>query len=398
MWTPERTLLTLLFTGLLTGACERAAVPPAASISEAGTPTVVDTTLGSALTMHAGPRVVDVSAARTYTCAVVEDGRAYCWGGLDGEGDPSPIPIPGDRSFRTITAGALHTCMLDEDGAAYCRGVNSAGQLGTGDTTHVWPVPAPVAGDLRFTSLTVGGFATCGVAAEGLAHCWGSSAPSLPGSPPPVLRPTPVTGGLRFASLDAGADGVCGITNEGALYCWGEKHGDVEPKRLAADVRFRSVSVGDGFACAVDVEGRAHCWGRNEFGQLGRGTDGGRQDQPAPMTGDIRFSVISVGGVHACGVGMDGKAYCWGSNEPAMLGTTRPTASCDIGGPVERACSPSPVVVEFAEPFETVSVGDHHACGITRSGRLVCWGHNRYGEIGTGWDDEITPVEVRIPR
>jgi alpha-tubulin suppressor-like RCC1 family protein len=357
-----------------------------------------DTAAGIALAMHIGQRVTDITATRTYTCAVAEDGLAFCWGGLDGEGDPSPILITGDRRFRTIAAGASHMCMLDGGGAAYCRGVNAYGQLGTGDTTHIWPVPAPVAGDLRFTALTAGGLTTCGLDAKGIAYCWGSYHPPLSGSPPPLLRPTPVPGGLHFASLDAGSGGVCGITIAGALYCWGEKRGAVEPKSIAADVRFRSVSVGDGVTCAVDIEDRARCWGQNEFGQLGHGTDGGRQDQPAPISGDIRFSMVSVGSVHACGVAMDGKAYCWGSNKPAMLGTTRPTTICDVGGPSERACSPFPVLVEFAEPFETLRVGDHHACGITRSGRLVCWGHNQYGELGTGWDDEPTPLEVRLSR
>lgn len=49
------------------------------------------------------------------------------------EGDPE---TPGDvsiaRRVRALTAGRGFSCALTDDGAAWCWGVNELGQLGTG--------------------------------------------------------------------------------------------------------------------------------------------------------------------------------------------------------------------------------------------------------------------------
>jgi alpha-tubulin suppressor-like RCC1 family protein len=38
------------------------------------------------------------------------------------------------------------------------------------------------------------------------------------------------------------------------------------------------------------------------------------------VSGDLRFTTISAGGSHTCGIATDGVVYCWGANGDGQLG------------------------------------------------------------------------------
>ncbi len=75
----------------------------------------------------------------------------------------SPLRVAGNINFATIDGSVRHTCGLATDGAASCWGFGIGGQLGEGRGANS-PVPAAVAGGLRFVALDVGigGLVTCG--------------------------------------------------------------------------------------------------------------------------------------------------------------------------------------------------------------------------------------------
>jgi hypothetical protein len=52
-----------------------------------------------------------------------------------------PIPICKDP-WATISAGTNHTCALKQNGTAYCWGLNDEGQLGAATTTGCFPTRA----------------------------------------------------------------------------------------------------------------------------------------------------------------------------------------------------------------------------------------------------------------
>lgn len=247
---------------------------------------------------------VGVAVGRGFTCALSTDGETLCWGATSGgrtgqpdpgeENDPMPRPLPGGTRFVAIALGAGHGCGIDADGRAHCWGTNRYGELGLGAGDALGhPVPAPVAGELRFRSLAAGPYLTCGITSANETYCWGSAVNE-------VVR----------------ASASCpGVSTEPAACA-------PAPTRVALGVSLASITVGEDHACGVTASASAYCWGRNDRGQLGTGSVGGVADDGAPVevSGGMRWRVLSAGGTSTCGISLERVAYCWGWNGMGKLG------------------------------------------------------------------------------
>jgi len=75
--------------------------------------------------------------------------------------------------------------------------------------------------------------------------------------------------------------------------------------------------------CGLTTGGAAYCWGRNNYGQVGDGTDSTRTN-PEAVSGGLVFQAISAGEAHTCGLTAGGAAYCWGDNGAGELGVELP--------------------------------------------------------------------------
>ncbi|NNM31514.1 MAG: protein kinase, partial [Gemmatimonadetes bacterium] len=84
-----------------------------------------------------------------------------------------------------------------------------------------------------------------------------------------------------------------------------------------------------------------------------------------------RATVVS-GATHACAVTSTGVLSCWGGNTYGQLGD---------GG---RTRQSRPTGVAGGLTFARVSAGFTATCGITTAGDLYCWGRNEVGELGDG--------------
>jgi alpha-tubulin suppressor-like RCC1 family protein len=116
---------------------------------------------------------------------VTADRHAYCWGRESGGelgngpgpvgGSETPLQVAGGLSFGGISAGTFHACGVTSDDDGYCWGWNSTGQLGDGSTGVNRDAPVPVQGDLSFVSISAGGDHTCGLTIDVRAYCWGDT-------------------------------------------------------------------------------------------------------------------------------------------------------------------------------------------------------------------------------
>ena len=116
----------------------------------------------------------------------------------------------------------------------------------------------------------------------------------------------------------------------------------------ASGFALASVATGVGHACGITATAAAYCWGNNQVGQLGHGTTGPDEPAPVAVVGNLKFSQISAGGEHTCGVAKGGKAYCWGRGLAGQLGQ----------GPIRFSSAPS--AVSGGHTFLQVSAGRAH--------------------------------------
>lgn len=324
-----------------------------------------------------------VAAKGGHSCAVLRDGKLYCWGdntrgqiGTSSAGKWSGVPVlvPNLPPVKAVSAGARHTCALDVNGYAYCWGTF----MDFAQVIAAWPVPRLVSETLRFTQISSGGDHVCGLTAGGAAHCWGVNAARQLGSDTftSTMQPVAVSGGLRFTKLASGFVSNCGIIEDGGLYCWGSESGG-SPVAAGSGVKFRSVTMGIRHTCGVGIDGRGYCWGEALHGLLGNSATGGAQVVAAPLeiTGGLRFREIGAGLDHSCGITVDSEMYCWGDGNHGQLGTTHSTHELI---PIEHV----PIRSLRGLPVESLSVGYTHSCAVSKSGGAYCWGKEEHGELG----------------
>src|SRR2546426_11274389 len=117
---------------------------------------------------------------------------------------------------------------------------------------------------------------------------------------------------------------------------------------------------------------------------LGAGIiNGASENNLTQQTDTLRFTAVSVGGGHACGVTAAGAAYCWGDNFRGRLGDGTDTSRL------------RPVRVVSDERLAAVSAGASPTCALTAAGARYCWGRTDDGELGDGTEtDQHTPALV----
>jgi alpha-tubulin suppressor-like RCC1 family protein len=251
---------------------------------------------GSGLTCRAsaaqvvGPArftALHVSIENSGTCAVAEDGTAWCWtlGGPASMGigtNKVPTALPTALQFERMLIQGLFGCGL-VGGEAWCWGSNWYGTLGTGTTSETGsPTPVRAIGGHSYTELAATLSSMCGLRSDGAAVCWGHL-PSLHGHQTYRYGGTPTpAGGPAFVSIYGGGNHHCGLTAAGVAWCWGSNSsgflGDgsrrdrEEPVRVnaPAGVAFRQLALGGVHTCGLATDGRLFCWGHNGLGQVGR--------------------------------------------------------------------------------------------------------------------------------
>ena len=103
-----------------------------------------------------------------------------------------PAPVHATGSFRTVSAEFSHTCALTAEGAVLCWGDNNAGQLGSGNSGDRNSVPTAVGGAQVYRALAAGKEFTCVITAQGAAQCWGLNTLGQLGSGDLANHTTPV--------------------------------------------------------------------------------------------------------------------------------------------------------------------------------------------------------------
>ena len=363
--------------------------------------------------------VAAVTSGTAHTCALTTGGAVKCWG--DGDLGQIGSGVVGDRYTPTqvtgltagvaaVGAGGSHACAVNTAGALSCWGNNNSGQLGDGTTTQRL-TPRAVTGMGSGVAAVTGGAAhTCAVTTAGALLCWGLNASGQVGDATQTNRTTatPVyglAGGVAMAS--GGHEHTCALTTAGAIRCWGSNagyafengsggqlgNGSIPIQRrltpwgvAGLGSGAAAVGVGWGHSCALTTGGGVKCWGANDYGQAGDGTT---SDVPRAIPTSVSglasgVTAIAVGGTHACALTATGGVKCWGNNLAGQLGDGSTTTR------------PAPAQVSgLTAGVTAITAGDSHTCALLATGGVKCWGGNYYGGIGDNTTTtRTTPTQV----
>ena len=182
---------------------------------------------------------------------------------------------------------------------------------------------------------------------------------------------------IEVATRNAGQTGTFELRVELAGAQDGEPdEGDEQP--TADEGRFTAVSAGRRHTCGLRETGAVECWGYSDAGQT---------DAPAG-----RFSAVSAGPLHSCGLRETGAVECWGDNRYGQTDAPagrfsavsagvwhtcglRETGAVECWGDNDAGRTDAP-----AGRFSAVSAGGWHTCALRETGAVECWGYNGQGQ------------------
>ena len=258
---------------------------------------------------------------------------------------------------------------------------------------------------VELVALKAGVYSTCAQTKAGRLLCWGRSVAH--GSPwtdvdtvPTELQDGLVVGDFDIANGDFGG-AVCAAIAHGATQCWGYYAGwDVAqsygaPSMLLQDTMVLSkIVTGDGHACGIGADGSANCWGGIVFGKRGGGIP--LHDPEWANTiinrvaGGLEFASLGADRYHTCGLTTTSTVYCWGYGP--LLGDTLGTFYTTIDDCLYYApCTWAPIAVRSLSQVQSLAVGGFQSCALDQNAAVWCWQAEGY-PYTTGF-----PKRVDVP-
>jgi alpha-tubulin suppressor-like RCC1 family protein len=287
-----------------------------------------------------------LSAANGYTCAVLQDGSAKCWGEAPQRASLAPVAVLADAAHPLtgivgISAGDRHACALLTGGSVVCWGADESGQLGDQGSAakSAMPVKVTIAGgpptfplggvdavtvghniDLNENGISVGH--SCALDATGGVLCWGTNGDGQLGD-----------GSIGFAGGDGRPFAAPVIAAPGS----GDSLSGVA-----------AIAAGNAFTCALMTDGGVKCWGLD----FGAPADG------APVSVPSLAGVVSIAaGGEACAVLADGTVRCWtGQSGPAAVAGLQVSAPSPSATATPMAADVDGLVGDWAVTYGSPSV------------------------------------------
>ena len=380
-----------------------------------------------------------IAGGADHTLLLKNDGTVWAWGtngnGQLGDGTNADKNIPvqvkgtGGAEFLTgvtaIDAGNSHSLALKSDGTVWAWGSGGNGQTGDGTNTDR-NIPVQVKGTggsghlANVKEIAAGGYHSVALKNDGTVWIWGRNAEGQLGDGTETNRNTPV----QVKSAD-GSDHIAGVkdiaagqyhtlalTNDGEVWAWGyntsgqlgdgtntNKNMPVQVKGTGSEEHLtdvKEIAAGRDFSLVLKNGGTVWTWGKNNYGQLGDGTNADK-NIPVQVKGagseehltDVK--AIDAGGYHSVALKNGGTVWTWGSSSNGQLGdgtNTNKNIPVQVKG-TGGAGSLTDV--------KGIAAGNNHSLAVKGDGTLWAWGSNNNGQLGDGTGTgKNTPVHIHI--
>jgi len=287
---------------------------------------------------------VSITGGESHTCSLLSNGSSMCWGrndegqigdGTNGTDRLNPVFVNTTESFVSITGVGQHTCGLLSNGSSMCWGYNSDGQIGDGtsgspandrlnpvfvNTTETMESRFVVIGNATDVASGSEATTTWSNLDQGRTYLWSTTV-----SDGGLIRNSPI---WKFTT------DILYSPNQPTLNYPANESTDIElspvlnitvtdPDNDTLNVTFwnqiKSIVGGYYHTCGLLSNGSVMCWGRNNFGQIGDGTNTQRKN-PVFVNTTESFVSITTGDYHTCGILSNGSAMCWGRNNFGQIG------------------------------------------------------------------------------
>jgi alpha-tubulin suppressor-like RCC1 family protein len=300
-----------------------------------------------------------------------------------------------------------------QNSVLYTWGVNTYGQLGSGNTTNRARPDIPLTLNRNWCKITTGSFHTLALNKDGTLWAWGASNAGQLGDDTNVTKCSPVSvvGGFTdWCQVSAGFQHTAAVRTNGTLWTWGDggqgRLGNNDTVNQSSPVSviggftdWCQVSAGGSHTAAVRTNGTLWAWGYNGQGRLGDSTDSVFRCSPVTVVGGFTdWCQVSAGVCHTAALRTNGTLYTWGAGANGRLGDNTTTNKS------------SPVSVAGTSAGLTwchVSAGDGHtvatkgytgtfaSLGEIYRHKSWSWGRNNFGQLGNcSTIDRSSPVSV----
>lgn len=250
---------------------------------------------------------------------------------------------------------------------------------------------------------------------------WGSNSDTQLGDGTSIDRTIPTEITHQFAllpdeyiiTLSLGYDHSAALTSSGRLFTWGDNsdgelgNGTITNQDHPIDItsmfnlyeneQILKIIAKDNQTVALTSQGRMFIWGDNQFLQL---IDGSFDSNSIPhdITTLLNLSEgesilsLSLGSGFVGVLTTNHRLLTWGYNELGQLGSE--FGYFAIGFPVDIT---DRFVLNESEVIQSISFGSYHASALTSEGRLFIWGYNGEGAIGNNsYIDTNTPTDITV--
>jgi len=369
-----------------------------------------------------------ISSKGSHSLAIAENGDLYAWGintnGQLGLGNTSTGPfIPtyvssGSRKYKAIAAGGNFSLAIAENGDLYAWGINTNGQLGLGNTSTGPFIPTYVSsGSRKYKAITAGISFSLAIAENGDLYSWGMNSAGQLGLGNTSTGPTTPThvssSSRKYRAIASGFIHSLAIAENGDLYVWGLNStgqlglGDITPRNIPTFVSFAkditatiTTPAADGgirvlaqpviaagmvnSGLAIAGNGDLYSWGTNGSGNLGHGDTTQRNAPVYVSAGNRKYKAISVGGA-TLAIAENGDLYAMGGNTQGELGLGHTNTGPRIPTHVS----------DGNRKYKAVSSVSFRSFAIAENGDLYAWGQGTSGELGLGnMNNYTTPQHV----